>query len=321
MKLIYSYIPYYYTKGKSLDYFTVLTLYLSVIQSRKFYNEVILYTNEGIKNQIEKLGIPFTHIDTELLKDENAACPSIPKIKVYKEQTKPFIHIDADTILFSPLIGNPNLPVTFAHLDLTPNQLQLMPIEKLDLVFKAYVLPFYDKIFPPYYEDIKLESIPNMNIVYCKDTTKFSFVLEKVLHLYKTHKKYFDEDYIRFCTIEQLAIHAELITNLNNYKKSCNKNEHVLHQTEGFSFQDYEPFTAEIKNIFGKRVIKTKTGDDLIEKLVDENFGGYLHLSGDKKTHPLIVELVKRILSKNDPNIVPKINKHFKIISQNQSIL
>lgn len=321
MKLIYSYIPYYYEKGKTLDYFTILTLYLSVIQSRKFYNEVILYTNEEIKDQVEKLGIPFTYIDTELLKDENAACPSIPKIKVYKAQTEPFIHIDADTILFSSLIGNPNLPVTFAHLDLTPNQLQLMSIEKLGLVHRAYILPFYDTILPLYYQDIKLESIPNMNIVYCKEPTKFSFVLEKVLNLYNTHKKYFDKDYIRFCTIEQLAIHAELVTNLSNYKNSSKKNEHVLHQSEGFSFQDYEPFIAEIKNIFGKRVIKTKTEDDLIEKLVDENFGGYLHLSGDKKTHPLIVKLVKRILSKNDPNVVSKIDKHFKIITQNKSIL
>lgn len=320
MNLIYSYIPYQYSQGKVLDYYTLLVLHLSVIQGRKLYDNVILYTNNDVKNQVEKLDIPFTHIDTELLSGEDAKCPSIPKIKTYAVQTEPFIHIDADTILFSKLEGNPQLPVTFAHLDLPKNYLQSDSILSLKDSHEAYILPFYSKTFPEHYYNISLKDIPNMNIVYCLDPKEFSLSLNKVLSLYYKHKDFFDEKYIRFCTIEQLAIHAELLNDSIDYKNSLPHNEHVIHSSEGFSFIEDE-FKVQIDNVFGKRSIVSTSLTQLENKLVNENFGGYLHLHSSLKKHPFIAKLVKKIILKDDPNFINKLDKYFNIIKNNKSIL
>lgn len=320
MNLIYSYIPYNSTPGKGLDYYTLLTLYLSVTQGRKLYDNVIFYTNNDIKSQIEKLNIPFTHIDTELLKGEDAKCPSIPKIKTYRSQIEPFIHIDADTILFSKIEGNPQLPVTFAHLDLPEDYLQSDSISSLGDVHKSYILPFYNITLPEYYGNISLRDIPNMNIVHCTKPKELTPILDKVLSLYQQHKNFFDKEYIRFCTIEQLAIHAELLNGSIDYKNSLLHREHVIHTSEGFSFSGDKPI-VQINNIFGKRSITGTSFHQLEDKLVNENFGGYLHLHSSLKQHPFIVKLVKRIISKSNPDFISRLDKYFNIVENNKSIL
>lgn len=320
MNLIYSYIPYNSTPGKGLDYYTLLILYLSVTQGRKLYDNVILYTNDDVKKQVEKLNIPFTYIDTELLKDEDAKCPSIPKIKTYRAQTEPFIHIDADTILFSKIEGNPQLPVTFAHLDLPEDYLQSDSISSLGDVHKAYILPFYSITLPEYYGNVSLRDIPNMNIVHCTKPKELTPILDKVLSLYQQHKNFFDKEYIRFCTIEQLAIHAELLNGSIDYKNSLLHREHVIHTSEGFSFTGDKPI-VQINNIFGKRSITGISLDQLEDKLVNENFGGYLHLHSSLKQDPFIVKLVKRIISKSNPDFISRLDKYFNIVENNKSIL
>lgn len=78
---------------------------LSVTQAAKFFEEVELVTTSDMKVFFENLNLPFTNIRTDL--DELSEMPksfwSLGKIKAYEIQDKPFIHIDADVILYKNL--------------------------------------------------------------------------------------------------------------------------------------------------------------------------------------------------------------------------
>lgn len=297
MKLIYSYIPHRYKANNTLDFTTALIFYYSVLQARKFYKDVTLYTNKEIRNQIYELEIPVSRVNTTVLEDEGANCPSIPKLKTYAAQEEPFTHIDLDTILYSKVLPNPNIPVTFAHLDFGEN-LFSEPWKNLSSIQKAYINPFIENIFPPRYSNIPLTSIPNMNIVCCTDPKEFKNNVWKALELYWDNEEWFNEEYYRFCTIEQLAIHAELFNNNKIYKKSVLHSEHVLAKVDPVSFTlEEKPPKAYISNFFGKRTLVAKDKSDLVEKMLKENFGGYLHLCGNLKWDETIHEyIVKKIL-------------------------
>lgn len=297
MKLIYSYIPHRYKPNNALDFHTALIFYYSVLQAKKFYKDITLYTNKEVRNQIYDLEIPVSRINTTVLENEGASCPSIPKLKTYAAQVEPFIHIDLDTILYSKVLPNPNIPVSFAHLDFEPN-LFSEPWKKISSIQKAYINPFIENILPPSYSNIPLTSIPNMNIVCCTNPEEFKNNVWKALELYWDNEKWFNEEYYRFCTIEQLAIHAELFNNNKDYKKAVSQSEHTFSKKDPVSFEleDKSP-KAYISNFFGKRTIVGKDKNDLIEKMLKENFGGYLHLCGNLKGEKIIHEfLVKRIL-------------------------
>lgn len=318
MKVVYSFIPHNYTKGKGLNYRTSLLLYLSVVQSRKFYKEVVLYTSKEIAHQVKILGIPFTSVDTITLSGESAKCPSIPKLKTYSAQKEPFIHLDLDTILFNPILGNPNSPVTFAYLDLPKDPLHGRTTHESYQMNRAYIYPFSDNVLPEEYGSIKLGTIPNMNIVYCNDPEVFNKAVSESLKLYYDNKDYFDEDYYRFCTIEQLSIHASLFSQNTQYRDIVLRNEHVLHKEIGFTLNDKSlPYRYKVNSFYGEREFFTEDKNELLDHLKKENFGGYLHLIGELKSqHPLIHELVDFLLEKHGEN---KITQNIKNYFQNHN--
>lgn len=79
---------------------------LSLHYSKKWFKEVHLITDLKGKKLVEKWGLEFDHINTDLeteLKDVNQANWALGKIYACKIQDKPFIHIDNDVFLFKPL--------------------------------------------------------------------------------------------------------------------------------------------------------------------------------------------------------------------------
>ena len=309
MKIVYSYITYNFDKNRLMSLDVALTAYISVLQARKYYGEVVLYTNKHIKEQVLELGIPFTHIDTEILAEELALCPSIPKLKTYVAQNEPYIHIDLDTILFNKLPIEKTKPVIFAHLD--SNSEYPMTVRDYESIHKAYILPFYDNVLPDYYKDIVLNLIPNMNIVAVNETALFKEQVKKSLQLYQNNREYFNTEYYRFCTIEQLSIFAELLNSSSEFKEIVQDEYHVLHENEtNLIHGETLPMSIKINNFIEKE-IHIDTIDD-INKLVNENFGGYLHLCGNYKTNPVMQAYILYMLDlKYNKEPLVKLEKYF----------
>ena len=309
MKIVYSYIPHGYIKGKKMPIELCLITYLSVLRARRLYKEVILYTNEEIKEQMYELEIPFTSIDSKLLANERAKCPSIPKLKTYIAQTEPYMHIDLDTILFEKPIYNKNIPVQFAHLDVEESK--IAGISHYKGIYEAYVLPFFDNVLPEWYGTVNMESIPNMNIVVVNDPKMFANCVKGALGLYHLKNQYFDSHYYRFCTIEQLAIYAELLKKYPEYKDFSIDRAHVMHEKEACIITNNKfPFEIKLNN-FNKRTLYLKNIND-IKKLKNDNFGGYLHLCGGLKTEPIIQAIILQDLIVNfSTSPLKKLDKYF----------
>jgi len=101
MKIVHTYIK---TKnGTGFNEYTAYSMLLSVLLAKKHYERVELYCNQEIHDIVREIGIPYTNINVEVLKDVNVDTFSIPKLMVYSLQEEPFIHIDLDTFLFNKL--------------------------------------------------------------------------------------------------------------------------------------------------------------------------------------------------------------------------
>lgn len=79
---------------------------ISILESKKLFNEVALVTdNKGYDLLINQMNLPFTETTLSLQKIDEKYSDfwSLGKVVAYQEQTKPFIHLDFDGILFKQL--------------------------------------------------------------------------------------------------------------------------------------------------------------------------------------------------------------------------
>jgi hypothetical protein len=79
-----------------------------VEQARKHYPCTALYTDdEGVRLLVDELGLPFEHVSTPLngLASHNPDWWALGKVLTYSLQEQPFVHIDSDVYLWSPLPG------------------------------------------------------------------------------------------------------------------------------------------------------------------------------------------------------------------------
>ena len=83
-----------------------LSWILSVETARRHYPETWLYTDDlGARILVDGLGLPFTHVSTELnaLADHDPGWWALGKIYTYHLQTGPFVHLDSDVFLWKRL--------------------------------------------------------------------------------------------------------------------------------------------------------------------------------------------------------------------------
>lgn len=294
MKIVYSYVPYTNPQGLMEDHLIGM-LYLGVLKCRQFYEKVEIYTTPTIANQIKKLKIPFTKIDDVVLRGEKSKCPSIPKLKTYSAQTEPYIHIDIDVILFTPVLFNPHIPVSFAHPDLYQPKLQDFVVNSS--LQEAYLEPLLSNLLPSYYKkNVKLDNIPNMNTVVVQDPVFFKKCVDKSLKLYEENEDYFNSNYYKFCTIEQLSIYAELIEQHPNYQKLFSNRDCFLHEGEPLTYTNQGNLPTEITiNTYNKRTLALTTQDD-IKLLLKENYGGYAHFTFFKECNLTQTIIIQRIV-------------------------
>jgi hypothetical protein len=79
---------------------------LSVETARQHYPDTSLITDDaGARMLVDRLGLPFTCVSTELnaLEQHNPDWWALGKIYAYRMQTQPFVHIDNDVFLWKPL--------------------------------------------------------------------------------------------------------------------------------------------------------------------------------------------------------------------------
>ncbi|MGP0066335.1 MAG: DUF6734 family protein [Isosphaeraceae bacterium] len=79
---------------------------LSVQAARRHYPDTVLITDRlGKRLLVDRLGLPFTEVSTELERLNNADTDwwALGKLVAYSLQDRPFIHIDNDVFLWKPL--------------------------------------------------------------------------------------------------------------------------------------------------------------------------------------------------------------------------
>jgi hypothetical protein len=92
---------------------------LSLRLAQAHYPETVLITDSpGKVLLVDRLGLSFTHVSTELdrLRDADPALWALGKLVAYSLQDKPFVHLDSDVFLWQPLPAwVTNAPVLAQH--------------------------------------------------------------------------------------------------------------------------------------------------------------------------------------------------------------
>ncbi len=182
---------------------------LSCLQARKYYNEVELVTDQlGRTLLIDHLQLPYTNVRVVL--DEQMAGReenlwALPKIIAYRLQTKPFIHIDGDVLLFkafepdieqAPLIAQ-NLEIDFpiyheALVDIDNHFTYLPATLRAERQNSSVIMAANTGSFGGH----NLDFIQN----YTKEALRF--VDENALNLHRAHPVYIN------CVFEQYLLHC-----------------------------------------------------------------------------------------------------------------
>ncbi len=79
---------------------------LSLRAASRHYPETVLVTDHaGKKLLVDKLGLSFTHVSTELerLREADTDWWALGKLVAYNIQDQPFVHLDTDVFLWKPL--------------------------------------------------------------------------------------------------------------------------------------------------------------------------------------------------------------------------
>ena len=84
---------------------------------RHFARTALVTDDEGARLLVDRLGLPFDEVSTELnaLAGHDPGWWALGKVYAYRAQTEPFIHIDSDVFLWEPLPGSVTSAPVFAQ--------------------------------------------------------------------------------------------------------------------------------------------------------------------------------------------------------------
>ncbi|WP_428232474.1 DUF6734 family protein [Flavobacterium sp.] len=191
MKVVYS----YWDTGNGLkkpgnwfnSRFMLSSMVISVLNSHRHYGRVEMVTDSRSKLWIEKLGLPFESIKTDLdeLNQYDKNSWALGKVKAYSIQKEPFMHVDLDVILFEALSDK-----------LINNELYVQNLEPFttDPYSKTY-LPYIDllkkneKNLPTGFHDTKHAF--NLGIYGCNNLYFNTLFCESVFTFINQNEKHF----------------------------------------------------------------------------------------------------------------------------------
>jgi hypothetical protein len=110
MRAVWSFWSRPFNTGKSFAWHKpihhLLAWGLSLRAASRHYPETVLVTDSaGKKLLVDQLGLPFTHVSTELdrLNEADSDWWTLGKLTAYRLQDQPFVHLDTDVFLWNPL--------------------------------------------------------------------------------------------------------------------------------------------------------------------------------------------------------------------------
>jgi len=245
MKIVHSYIPTY--DSNHLWKEAIYVQLLSCLLAKRSFGNIDLFTNKDIKAQILEIGIPYDNINDEILNISNKELFSVFKIKVFKEMTEPFVHIDTDTFIYnhidfskvnSAIFSHPDIPVP-EHMDLHKTASEICAVypnvEETDYFFKAArhsYLDLFDKLSSEHSEfkkkNLRVCEIPNMNIIAVNNYYDFKLASEMALEHYYKNRDVIYNTKNGECYIEQLMVHLNLMEISNDYLNDVRNNKTFL---------------------------------------------------------------------------------------------
>ena len=209
---------------------------LSALLAQREYGNITLYTNKTIAKQIEEIGVPYNEINTTILDGVVSKSYTYPKMRVFKELTVPYLHIDTDTYIFNKI--NPSKsksPVVYAHPDQHVDFENLASSPALSLYINN-ISKCYTSLFFLHEEEhegldpmnVDLFKIPNGNLTYVKDTALMRHATRKALEYYERYKEVIDRNTYGGVYVEQMLIHLYMMQDNPKYYESVMKNEHFI---------------------------------------------------------------------------------------------
>jgi hypothetical protein len=235
---------------------------LSVLEAKKNYGNISIYTNTSTKKQMKDIGLPYDYVNTSLLNKEKSRMYSYYKLKVYENIKEEFLHIDTDTILYKNFhFQDSNKEFIFSSpSDVGPEGLNEHDFPNL---VKTYAGLFYvlEKQHSDFKKDnFKVSEIPNMSVIYAKDYESMNLAAKKSIEHYQKNKKFID-DAGGECYIEQLMIHLNLMEINEAYKNQVRNKETFLSHKEFLMVeQEYQGITSSNYTFPFKFIVTTPKG-------------------------------------------------------------
>jgi len=234
MKLIHSYVPV--DGSPHLYKEAIYVQLLSALLGKREYGSIDFYTNENIKKQVVEIGFPYDNIDTNILSGKIVGDFTIPKLMVFEKVNEPFIHIDADTFIYKKIDFSNVNTVLYSHRDIpVPSQIDLSKkvseicelypcLNKCDYFFDASrvtYLDLFDSLLSEHSDfkikNIRVNEIPNTNIVAVKDYESFNLSAKLTLeHYYKNIETIRNNSHGAVYT-DQLMLHLNLMEISQDY--------------------------------------------------------------------------------------------------------
>ena len=193
MKIIHSFLPTNYQQDIE-NYLNVSEM--SVNSIRNHYDEITLYTTPSIAEEVRRRGIRYTEISTEIYTNfshESYNNYAIPKILCYLHQTKPFIHIDYDVVIFSKINTQKDFTIGYYDFNFKEQEVKHTDITRLD----EYYINDLKNIHPTLPENIQklidLRLLPNFCIFGTTNINLCKTVFNSILSFYDTQKDLFSK--------------------------------------------------------------------------------------------------------------------------------
>lgn len=288
MKIVHSWL-HTDSQHNQDKFFYQMTL-LSILSAKKSFGNIHLYTNEEGKKHFEKFNFPYDSVSTELENlDIGPGGFAMGKLKTYSLQETPFIHIDHDTFLFESKYLPASYRFYFGFPDLqTPFTMNTwLSAEKA--YFKTFN-EFKDLFDDSFYLETNFDIIPNASIFGGHDVDTIKKVCNVILEIYLDNKERFDKNHYSSCLLEQFLFFpmAELLfDDIQCNKRWIDDNSYIWTQhvplqmgkevkIHGQKLFDIKPL-KQYKKHNGKEHM-TMYDDNKLRILIDNWFGGYLHL-------------------------------------------
>ena len=268
-------------------FFYQMTL-LSILAAKKSFGNIHLYTNKEGKKHFDQFNFPYDSVNTEL---EGMDCIkggfAMGKVKTYTLQDEPFIHIDHDTFLFE----SKYLPDSYRFYFGFPDLQLPFTMRSWNMINETYFKTynqFSDLFDKNFYLKTNFDIIPNASIFGGTDLLSIKEVYNTLLDIYFQEKERFDKVKHSSALLEQFLFFpmAELlIPEVQCNQRWIKDNSYIWSQNVPLKVEDDGVYIHGRHNfdINGDEIekfgYKTECYDSKMRILIDNWFGGFLHLA------------------------------------------